>query len=139
MTTTATTTATTVATIRPLMLKPADPAMQPDPGPDPNGERPIGELVSQLVEQGKAYAEAEFEVVKAIAAAKVGAFKLPAILFGAAFLFLQAAVTVLGVATFLALLPLMGPMLAGLLAFLIFAGVAGGLGWWAVQVLRRER
>lgn len=112
------------------MLKPADPT------PQDGDERPIGEIVHQLVEDGKAYVGAEIALLKATASAKAGAFKIPAILFGAAFLLLQAAVTVLGVATFLALLPLVGPFFAGLLAFLIFAGVAGGLGWLAAQKLK---
>ncbi len=64
--------------------------------------------------------------------------QVPAILFGAALLLLQAAVTVLAVAVFLALLPLMGPVFAGLLAFLIFAGIAAGLGWLAVQKIKRD-
>ncbi len=115
------------------MLKPAEPAMRPEPGPE---ERPIGELVHQLVEDGKAYAQAELGVAKAIAAAKAGALKVPAILLGGAFLLLQAAATVLAVALFLALLPLMGPMLAGLLAFAIFAAIAAGLGWKAVEMIR---
>ena len=34
------------------MLKPTD------PGNDPQNERPIGELVSELVDEGKAYAKA---------------------------------------------------------------------------------
>lgn len=114
------------------MLKPADP-----PPPEPNGERPIGELVHQLVEDGKAYAEAEIGVVKAIASAKVGSLKVPAMLLGAAFLLLQAAATVLAVALSLALLPLIGPLLAGIAAFAIFAGIAAGLGWQAMQMIRR--
>ena len=120
------------------MLKPADP---PPPGPNgerPNGERPIGELVRQLVEDGKAYAEAEIGIAKAIASSKASALKLPAILLGAAFLLLQAAVTVLAVALFLALLPLIGPLLAGIAAFAIFAGIAAGLGWQAMQMIRRD-
>ncbi len=120
------------------MLKPADPAIRPEPDPEANDERPIGELVSQLVDEGKAYAQAELGLAKAIASAKAGSLKVPAILLGAAFLLLQAAVTVLAVAAFLALLPLMGPMLAGLLAFLIFAGIAAGLGWQAVAIIGRE-
>ena len=111
------------------MLKPAEPAMQSGNG----DERPVGELVHQLVEQGKSYAQAEIGVVKAIAASKAQAFKIPAILLAAAFLLIQAAFCVLGVALFLALLPLMGPGLAGLAAFLIFAGIAGGLGYLAVK------
>lgn len=115
------------------MLKSADPAMRPEPGDD----RPIGELVSQLVEEGKAYAQAEIGVAKAIASAKADRLKVSAILFGAAFLLLQAAVTVLAVALFFALLPLIGPLLAGIVAFAIFAGIAAGLGWQAVQMIRR--
>lgn len=116
------------------MLKPADPAMRPEP----EEERPIGELVSRLVDEGKAYAQAEIGVAKALASAKANRLKVPAILFGAAFLLLQAAATVLAVALFLSLLPLIGPLLAGIAAFAIFAGLAAGLGWQAVQFLRRE-
>ena len=119
------------------MLKPADP---PPPGPNgerPNGERPIGELVHQLVEDGKAYAETEIGVAKAIASAKVEGLKVPAILLGAAFLLAQAAATALAVALLLALLPLIGPLLAGIAAFAIFAGIAAGLGWQAMQMIRR--
>lgn len=115
------------------MLKPADPPMA---GPDE--ERPVGEIVHQLVEDGKAYAQAEIDLAKAIALAKAAAVKIPAILFGAAFLFLQAAFGVLAVAIYLSLVPLVGPFLAGLLAFLIFVGVAGGLAWFGVSKLRES-
>lgn len=111
------------------MLKPAEPAMQPGS----ENERPVGELVHQLVEQGKAYAQAEIGVAKAIAASRAQSFKVPAILLGTAFLLLQAAFGVLGIALFLALLPLIGPLLAGIVAFLIFAGLAGGLAYVAVK------
>ena len=57
------------------MLKPVD------PGPPP-AERPIGELVHELIEEGKAYARAEIGLAKAIAAAKGKALALPAALFG---------------------------------------------------------
>lgn len=116
------------------MLKPADPTMLPGSGEGRTGDdRPVGELVHQLLEQGKTYAMAEVEVAKAIAATKAQSFKVPAILLGTAFLLLQAAFGVLGVALFLALLPLMGPLLAGIVAFLIFAGLAGGLAFVAVR------
>jgi hypothetical protein len=117
------------------MLKPADPAMRP---PEPGDERPIGELVHQLVEEGKAYAHAELGVAKAIASAKAGTLKVPAILLGAALLFVQAAVTVLAVAVFFALAPGIGPLLAGLLAFLVFAGIAAGLGWYGIEKAKRD-
>jgi hypothetical protein len=111
------------------MLKPAQPTMEPGSG----DERPVGELVHQLVEQGKSYAQAELGVVKAIAASKADSYKVPAILLATAFLLVQAAVVVVGIAVFAALLQAMNPLLAGLLAFLIFAGLAGGLAYLAVK------
>ena len=60
------------------MLKPPT---EPDAAPGDN-DRPVGELVHELIEDGKAYARAEVGLVKAIATAKANALKLPAILFG---------------------------------------------------------
>ena len=114
------------------MLKPADQSGTPQP------ERPIGDLVQQLTEEGKAYARAELAVAKAIAAAKARALALPAGLFGAAFLLAQAAITVFAVGVFAALYWLFGAVLAGFVAFLIFGGVAGALAWYAVQRLKRD-
>lgn len=102
----------------------------------PDEERPVGEIVHQLVEDGKAYAKAEIDLAKAMAMAKADAVKVPAILFGAAFVFLQAAVGVLAVAIYLSLIPAVGPLFAGLLAFLVFAGAAGGLAWFGAKKLR---
>ena len=110
----------------------------PEPGALPPDERPVGELVNQLVEDGKAYARAELGVAKAIANAKAKALVLPAILFGGAFLLAQAAVTVLAVGLFAALWAMMPAIVAGLIAFLVFAAIAGGLGWYAVQRLKRD-
>ena len=116
------------------MLKPPN-----DPGPpSADNERPIGELVHELIEDGKAYARAEIDVLKAMAAAKVNALKLPAILFGAAFVLLLAAITALayGVAAGLAIL--IGPLAGGLVAFVLFAAVAGALIWVGVKKLRED-
>jgi hypothetical protein len=113
------------------MLKPADQR-------EPQAERPVGELVHQLVEEGKAYAKAELGLAKTIAAAKARALGLPAALLGAALLFAQAAVTVFAVATFASLQWLLGTVLAGLAAFLIFGGIAGVMAWFAIERLRRD-
>src|SRR3982750_949064 len=112
------------------MLKPAD------PGPPPP-ERPIGELVHELIEEGKAYARAEIGLAKAIAAAKGKALILPAILFGLAFIFALAAITALAVGVVIGLAGFVGPLAAGFLGLLIFAGIAGGLGWWGAERVRR--
>ena len=114
------------------MLKPTE------QGEEPRSERPVGEIVHQLVEDGKAYAKAELDVAKAIVTAKGKALGLTAGLFGAALLVAQAAVTVLAVAVFFALSLVMNPIFAGLLASLIFGALAGGLAWYAWQRLRRE-
>ena len=114
------------------MLKPPG----QDGGPPPQDEQPVGELVHQLVEDGKAYARAELDVAKAIASAKAAALKLPAMLFGAALLFVIAAVVVMALAIFQALSWWLGTLFGGLLAFLIFAGLAGALGWFGVKKLR---
>ena len=113
------------------MLKPVD------PGP-PEAERPIGELVHQLIEEGKAYARAEFDLLKAIGTAKARALILPAILFGAAIICALVAITALAVGIVIALAKFIGPLAAGFIGLLLFAGLAGGLGWYGAERLKRE-
>ena len=111
------------------MLKPVDPG--------PQEERPVGELVSQLIEEGKAYARAELDLLKTIAASKARALVLPAILFGVAFILALAAVTALAVGVVLALARFIGLLAAGFVGLLIFAAIAGGLGWYGAERARR--
>jgi len=113
------------------MLKPVD------PGP-PEDERPIGELVHQLIEEGKAYARAEIDLLKAIGTAKARALILPAILFGAAFICALVAITALAVGIVIALAKFIGPLAAGFIGLLLFAGLAAGLGWYGAERLKRE-
>jgi hypothetical protein len=101
-------------------------------------DQPVGELISRVLEDGKAYALAELNVVKAIAEEKVSAFKLPAIAIVAALLVSQAAIIVLALGITLALADLVGPLLAGIIGLLVFGGIAGGLGWWASTRIRDE-
>lgn len=102
----------------------------------PGEERPIGDLVSELVDEGKAYARAEVDLAKAIASAKANAAKTPAILFVVATFVAMAALNALAFGIVLALDTLMGPLLAGILAFVLIGAVAGLLGWLGVQKLR---
>ena len=113
------------------MLKPAE---QAEP---PREERPVGDLVHQLVEEGKAYAKAEIGLAKAIAAAKAKALALPAALFGVAFILALAAVTALAVGVVMALAKFLGPLLAGIAGLLIFAALAGGIGWYGAQRVKQ--
>jgi hypothetical protein len=113
------------------MLKPADPASEPQ-------ERPVGELVHELIEEGKAYARAEIGLAKAIATAKGKALAWPAGLFLAALIVVQSAITALAVGVVLALERFIGPFAAGFVGMLIFMVLAGLIGWYGYQRLRRD-
>lgn len=113
------------------MLKPAD---QGEPQPD----RSIGERVQDVVEEAKAYALAEIDFAKAVATAKLRALAWPAGLFFVALLVAQAAITVLAVGVFAALYWAVGPILAAIVASLIFVALAAGLAWYAFIRVRRE-
>lgn len=110
------------------MLKP------PEPTPP---ERPIGELVHELVEEGKAYAGAELDLAKAVAAAKAKALAIPAGLLVAALFVAMAALNALALGVVLALAHFMGPLLGGILGMLIFAAIAGGLAWYGIERIRQ--
>lgn len=116
------------------MLKPPN---EPEHGPD-DTQRPVGDLVHELIEDGKAYARAEIAVARAMAAAKVQAFKVPAILFGVAFVLLVASTSALAFGVAAGLATLIGPLAGGIVAFLLFAGIAGGLAWFGARKLRED-
>lgn len=115
------------------MLKPA---AQAPIGPDE--ERPVGELVHQLVEDGKAFAKAEVDLVKVTAAAKGKALAVPAALLGVAFIITISAFGALVLGVFHALDSHVGPIGAGLLTFLIFAAIAGLLAYVAISKIRKD-
>jgi hypothetical protein len=110
----------------------------PQHGQPPAADRPVGELVHQLIEDGKAYARAEVGLVKAIATAKASALALPAGLFGVALLIAMAALNALAFGVVLALAHIIGPLLAGVAGMLLFAALAGGLVWYALGRLKRD-
>ena len=116
------------------MLKPPDDTMRASgTGPD---ERPISEIVRRMIDEGKDYARAEVGLVKATAMIKAKGLKLPAMMIAIAVLFAQAAIVVLCVGGFLALLPVMGPLLAAIVATVIALGIAGLLVFAAVNRLK---
>ena len=115
------------------MLKPPN-----EPPHRDDSDRPVGELVHQLIEDGKAYARAELDVAKAMAADWLNALKLPAILFGAAFVLILASITALAYGVAAGLATLIGPLAGGFVAFLLFAGLAGGLAWLGVTKIRER-
>lgn len=111
------------------MLKPAEPTPQP--------ERPVGEVVQELIEEGKGYARAEIGLAKAIAAAKAKALALPVGLLIAALFVAMAAINALVLGVVLALAIIIGPLAAGFAGLLVFAAIAGGLAWWGIERARR--
>ena len=102
-----------------------------DSGGDELEEKPIGELFGQLIDEGKAYARAEFGLAKATAEAKADAAKKPVLLAAASLLFLVVGVIVLCMTMALALATLVGPLAGGLIASLITFAIAYGLFAWA--------
>jgi hypothetical protein len=112
------------------MLRPTEPL--------PGAERPVGELIHELIEDGKTYVRAEFDLAKAIASAKGKALVLPVALFAAALVCALAGVTALAVGVVLALARFIGPLAAGFVGLLIFLGIAVGLGWYGAQRLTRD-
>lgn len=104
-----------------------------------NGDVPIGQLFSQLVDDGKRYARAEVELYKAKAADKAEPVKWAAIFGGAALTLALSAVTALLVGLILALETLVGPLAATLIVVLATLAVAGLLGWMAYKRIAEAR
>ena len=96
-------------------------------------EAPIGDLFGRLIDDGKAYAKAEVDLVRARAEGQAERAKLPAILGVGAIAFAFASVIALVLTMVLALASLLGPLAGGLLATLIALVIAGGLGLAAVK------
>jgi fatty acid desaturase len=97
---------------------------------------PIGDLFGRLIDDGKAYAQAEVDLVRARAEHQADRAKLPAILGAAAFAFGIAAVIALVMTLVLSLASLLGPLAGGLLATLVAVLVAGGLALAAAKSWR---
>jgi len=114
------------------MLKPVEPV------PNAPSERPVGELVHELIEDGKAYARSEIALYQAIATAKAKALALPAALFGIALFVAMAALNAFAFGIVLALARFIGPLAAGFIGMLLLFAIAGGLAWFGVQRLKRD-
>ena len=91
----------------------------------------IGDVLHRLVEDAKAYAQAEVNYVKTVGTERASALKTPVILGVAAILFAHAAFLALCATIFVALASLMSNTLAGLLTVVILGGIGGILGYLA--------
>lgn len=92
-------------------------------------EESIGDLFGRLVEDGRAYAEAELALVKAIAQYRAQRAGRALAALGAGAVLLLSAVTALVIGLVLGLSQYMSPFLAGL----IVAAVLAGGGWLLVN------
>lgn len=99
-------------------------------------EAPIGDVFGRLIDDGKAYAKAEVDLVRARVEGQAARAKWPAILGATAILFALAAVIALTLTLVLSLASLLGPLAGGLLATLIVVLIAGGLGLAAIKSWR---
>jgi hypothetical protein len=89
-------------------------------------EETIGALVSRLVEDGRAYARAELDLVKRIARHRAARAKSGAMLVGIGVTLLLCSLTALVLALVLGLATLIGPFGAGMAVFAVLA-IVGGL------------
>nr|WP_294850854.1 phage holin family protein [uncultured Sphingomonas sp.] len=89
-----------------------------------NQDQPIAEFVGRLLDDGKAYATAEFELLKAKAEKSANAYRRPVALAAVAVGLAFSALIVLCISIVIALASLIGPLLGGLLATLIVGSAA---------------
>ena len=94
----------------------------------------IGDLVHRLVEDGKAYAQAEVNVYKTIASEKAASLRTPILLLVMAVFLAHAAFLTLIATLFVGLAQVMQPALAGV-TFVVLAALAGLLGYVGVSKL----
>ncbi|MDQ8757743.1 phage holin family protein [Sphingosinicella sp. LHD-64] len=109
-------------------------------GPDPK-EESIGDLVGRLVEDGRAYAEAEIELYKTIARYRAVRARKALVALAIGWFLLFAAMTALVIAAMVSLSQAIGPLLAGFVVGVPLA--AGGYalaryGWTGVKGLGQD-
>ena len=92
-------------------------------------------LVTQLLQDGAAVLRAEVALVKARVATRLEAAKTGLILFAAAALVALLSLIGLIVGLVLALAPLVGALLAGLIVLIVGLSIAGVLGWLGARQL----
>lgn len=92
------------------------------PGHDPRDDS-IGDLFGRLIEDGRAYARAEIDLVKEIARHRAGRARNGLILLAAGAVLLLSSLTALILGLVLGLAELIGPVLAGLAIAVALAGI----------------
>lgn len=108
--------------------------------PEPTGET-IGDLVGRLIEDGRAYAEAEIELYRAIAKYRAIRARRALVALAVGWFLLFAAMTAIVITALVSLTQAIGAVLAGLIVGIPLA--AGGYalvryGWAGVKGLGRD-
>ena len=112
----------------------------PNGGPDPR-EETRGDLVGRLVEDGRAYAEAEAELYKAIVLHRAVRARKALVALAIGWFLLFAAMTALVIAAMVSLSQTIGPLLAGIVVGvpLAIGGYAlARYGWSGIKGLGRD-
>jgi hypothetical protein len=112
---------------------------QPDQQPD---EKTLGELLQQLVENGRAYADAEIGFYRTLFRSKLRDARAMLWMGAVAMALALAASVALVVGLVLTLAPVVGPGFATLIvvaAFLAISGLLGWLAWTRVKRIFKEK
>ena len=96
----------------------------PDPQAPVDPDKTIGELIGRIVEDGRDLVGAEVTLMRAKTMVEVRRYKKSAMLFGIAFVFAVAALVAFAVGMTLSLATVIGPLLGGLAATILFLGIA---------------
>jgi len=91
------------------------------PTPDDENDRSIGDMIGQLFDDGRAYAEAEFALFRTKAEAEVNRYRKAALLAGIGVAFALAALIAFAMTTIIGLSYLLGPFGGGVATVLILA------------------
>ena len=114
------------------MLKP------PDRGtPQVDSDRSFGELAQQVLDDGRAYIQAEAKLLQVRAASRIALYRGAAQLALGALLFGIAAMVALAVAVVLIAMYYLGAVGGGLVGVALFILVTGGLGLAAKKAFER--
>ena len=100
----------------------------------PDDDRPIGELVGQLYDDGRAYARSEIELLKAKGLAEAGRYRAAAIFAAAGGALALAALVAFAMTLVIGFARLIGPFGGGAAAVVIL-----GLGAYILFNLARQR
>lgn len=108
-------------------------------GIDEADEKPATGLFARLIDDGRAYARAEFNLARASVEARAYAARKPALLGAMALLFVIAAMTTLCVMLALALATLIGPLAGGLIVASVTFGIAAIFAYLAKRELDKRQ